>query len=51
MECELPLQDHIVVELIPIAQRSKPGPGISSERAQVESIHAQPHQVYEQQEA
>ena len=48
---ELSLQDHIVVEFIPIAQRSKLRPRESSERAQVQSIYSQPHYVYEKQEA
>ena len=51
MEREIPLQDHIIVELVPVAQCSKPRARISSEGAQVESIHAQPHHVYEQQQA
>jgi hypothetical protein len=51
VEGELSLQDHIVVEFIPIAQRSKLRPRKSSERAQVQSIYGQTHHVYEQQEA
>ena len=47
MECELPLQDHIVVEFVPIAQCSKLGSRVSGEGAQIESIHSQPNQVYE----
>jgi hypothetical protein len=48
MECELPLQNHIVVEFIPIAQCGKLGSRISGEGAQIESIHAQPHEVYKE---
>jgi len=49
MECGFPLQDHIVVELVSVAQGGKPGSGKFGKEVKVKSIYPQAKRVSDQQ--